>query len=277
LTPNWRKLGHFFNTTPQPLERLAEMPFFLNRILFSLSFGVIFTFFIFSFFFSAFAQATQIIAYSDQEMVEHSALIVWARVVEQRALRVGKRGYIATESSLRVRRIFKGQLQGDLIFVRTLGGNLGGQEAHVEGAAKLRLGEEVLIYLESPKEGVSPSKSAHFYYVTGMGYGVWRLRWSSTKQEMIAHQQDDLPPRLARLPQGGWHPLPPAPPLTLPLPQIAKQIQLHLATLAKKKPSTKQRLQRTTKGQRAKSSPPSTPQTPRHLQRENPTMQEVQR
>ena len=230
-----------------------------------------------SFFFSKRAQATQIIAYSDQEMVERSALIVWARVVEQRALRVGKRGYIATESSLRIRRLFKGRLQGDLVLVRTLGGTLGGQEAHVEGATKLRLGDEVLLYLESPKGEVSPSKSAHFYYVTGMAYGAWRLRWSSTKQQMIAHQQDDLPPRLARLPQGGWHPLPPAPPLTLPLPQLAQQIQHHLAALAKQKASAKQRLQRTPIGRRAKPSPPSIPQAPRPQKKEQPTEEEAQR
>ena|GEM_PF-7078013 len=152
-------------------------------------------------------EATQVIAYSEREQVERSALIVWGRVQSQITRKIGPRQYIATDSTLTIRRIFKGKILTNTLMVRCLGGRIGTQTAHVAGAGQLAVGEEVLVFLEAARPLPWQLHPTH-YYLTGMAYGLWKMRWSPMHRQYQLFQQHDLPTRLARNAQGRWVPLP---------------------------------------------------------------------
>ncbi len=153
------------------------------------------------------ANATQVIAYSEREMVERSALIVWGRVLSQITHKIGPRQYIVTDSTLAIRRIFKGDLLTTTLTVRCLGGRIGTQTAYVAGTGQLTVGEDVLLYLEAARPLPWRSHPTH-YYLTGMAYGLWKMQWSPSHRQYQLSQQHDLPTRLARNARGQWAPLP---------------------------------------------------------------------
>lgn len=157
--------------------------------------------------FPSLVHATQVVAYSDQEMVTRSTLVFWGRVTAQKVHKVGPQQRIVTDHTIQIRRTFKGSTLARFITIRCLGGKLQGQEAHVYGAGQLQIGEEAILYVEAARPLPWQPHPAH-YYLTGMGYGLWKLRWSPKHRQYQGFRQADLPTRLARDPQGRWRPLP---------------------------------------------------------------------
>lgn len=182
-------------------------------------------------------EATQVIAYSEREQVERSALIVWGRVQSQIARKIGPRQYIVTDSTLSIRRIFKGEILTSTLTVRCLGGRIGAQTAHVAGAGQIAVGEEVLVYLEAARPLPWQPQPTH-YYLTGMAYGLWKMRWSPIHRQYQLFQQHDLPTRLARNAQGQWTPLPHLHTQPRLLSDLVEALQRHLTPAQPMPPKT---------------------------------------
>lgn len=96
---------------------------------------------------SAFAQATQIIYRSPQQMGEESAIVVSGRVTGVRSYWNDTRTKIFTETQVTVDQSYKGGAGGTVSVVQ-LGGVVGHVQMKVEGALAWSPGEEVLLFLE---------------------------------------------------------------------------------------------------------------------------------
>jgi hypothetical protein len=96
---------------------------------------------------TAFAQATQIIYRSPQQMGEESALVVSGQVTGVRSYWNDTRTKIFTETRVAVDRSYKGGAGGTVSVVQ-LGGVVGNVQMKVEGALAWSPGEEVLLFLE---------------------------------------------------------------------------------------------------------------------------------
>lgn len=96
---------------------------------------------------TTFAQATQIIYRSPQQMGEESALVVSGRVTGVRSYWNDTNTKIFTETQVAVDQSFKGGA-GGIVHVVQLGGIVGHVQIKVEGALAWSPGEEVLLFLE---------------------------------------------------------------------------------------------------------------------------------
>jgi hypothetical protein len=115
---------------------------------------------------TTFAQATQIIYRSPQQMGEESALVVSGRVTGVRSYWNDTNTKIFTETSVAVDRSFKGGAGGTVSVVQ-LGGIVGHVQMKVEGALAWNPGEEVLLFLE-PFNGDR-------YMVYGLSQGKYEI------------------------------------------------------------------------------------------------------
>jgi hypothetical protein len=96
---------------------------------------------------TTFAQATQIIYRSPQQMGEESALVVQGRVTTVRSYWNDSHTKIFTETQVAVDESYKGGAGGTVSVVQ-LGGIVGHVQMKVEGALAWNPGEEVLLFLE---------------------------------------------------------------------------------------------------------------------------------
>jgi hypothetical protein len=96
---------------------------------------------------TSFAQATQIIYRSPQQMGEESALVVQGKVTGVRSYWNDSHTKILTETLVEVDRSYKGGA-GATVSVVQLGGTVGHVQMKVEGALAWEKGEDVLLFLE---------------------------------------------------------------------------------------------------------------------------------
>ncbi len=96
---------------------------------------------------TTFAQATQIIYRSPQQMGEGSALVVSGRVTGVRSYWNDTNTKIFTETQVVIDQSYKGGA-GGVVSVVQLGGIVGHVQMKVEGALAWNPGEEVLLFLE---------------------------------------------------------------------------------------------------------------------------------
>ncbi len=116
------------------------------------------------------AQATTVVSLSLEELVKRSDLVVRATVQGQRAFVEGPRDWIYTVSDLNVHESLKGDTKaGVTLQVRQVGGTVGDIEMQLEGNANLRVGEEVLIFLD--RDEVRPG----YHYVVGLAQGKYGI------------------------------------------------------------------------------------------------------
>jgi len=115
---------------------------------------------------TTFAQATQIIYRSPQQMGDESALVVSGRVTSVRSYWNDTNTKIFTETRVAIDRSFKGDA-GATVSVVQLGGIVGHVQMKVEGALAWNPGEEVLLFLE-PFRG-------NRYMVYGLSQGRYEI------------------------------------------------------------------------------------------------------
>jgi len=115
---------------------------------------------------TAFAQATQIIYRSPQQMGEESALVVQGKVTGVRSYWNDSHTKIFTETQVAVDRSYKGGAGAEVSVVQ-LGGIVGHVQMKVEGALAWRTGEDVLLFLEP--------FSDERYMVYGLSQGKYQI------------------------------------------------------------------------------------------------------
>jgi hypothetical protein len=115
---------------------------------------------------TAFAQATQIIYRSPQQMGEESALVVSGRVTGVRSYWNDTNTKIFTETSVAIDQSYKGSAGGTVNVVQ-LGGIVGHVQMKVEGALAWSPGDEVLLFLEP--------MSGDRYMVYGLSQGRYEI------------------------------------------------------------------------------------------------------
>ncbi len=114
------------------------------------------------------ATATTVRAYSTQELVEAADVVAHGRVIAAEGLE-GAPGRIVTDVRIAVDAYVVGRGPGE-ITVRLEGGELGNIVRHVPGEARLRVGEETLLFL-TPLQRVEPAR----FQAVGLSQGVFRV------------------------------------------------------------------------------------------------------
>ncbi|HJQ39756.1 MAG TPA: PKD domain-containing protein [Thermoanaerobaculia bacterium] len=99
---------------------------------------------------AAAASATTIVMPTDEQLIAKSPVIVTGTILSTNA--VERDGAIYTEASVTVESAIKGQV-AQTITVRELGGETNGRFSKVFGAAELKSGERVMLFLESSPKG----------------------------------------------------------------------------------------------------------------------------
>jgi hypothetical protein len=115
---------------------------------------------------TTFAQATQIIYRSPQQMGEESALVVLGRVTGIQSFWNDTNTKIFTETRVAIDQSYKGGAGGTVSVIQ-LGGVVGHVQMKVEGAIAWSPGEEVLLFLE-PLSGDK-------YMVYGLSQGKYEI------------------------------------------------------------------------------------------------------
>lgn len=98
--------------------------------------------------FSLPALATTVRKLSFEQLVLESELIVHGKVVGSHSYMMPSRGWILTDTLIRVLDAVKGQ-PGQLITVTELGGVVGDKGMIVPGTARFRVGEEAVVFLKN--------------------------------------------------------------------------------------------------------------------------------
>ncbi len=108
------------------------------------------------------ASATRVVAMDLPTLVSESDVVVRGRVLSQRAVWDGRRQRVYTDSTVLVDEIVRGQKVGTSVVVRQLGGRLGDLTQVVEGAGRLEVGQDVVLFL---------TVRGPLAYVVGMSQG----------------------------------------------------------------------------------------------------------
>lgn len=114
------------------------------------------------------ARATVVRDASIEELAVGSPVVVRATVVAQQSRWDDAGRRIETFTELLTTEVLKGEV-GAAILVRQPGGVVGDIGAHVAGAARFELGEEVVLFLETPPD------DATVFIVRGLASGKVRL------------------------------------------------------------------------------------------------------
>lgn len=186
-------------------------------------------------------QASVVYRATAQEMVQQAQKIFYGRVVGRSTFQERQTRHLYTRVRLLVFEGVKNSREGEEIPVQVLGGKKGQQETRVPGAATMRLGQEVLLFV-SRKAASAP------WMVVGLSYG-----------RFLVVREPATGERLLRPSMGGLNlhgPTLPSAKLWTPRLRLRDALH-HLRTLL----------------QNRSPSPPLTPQLPRHLRRTSPLRQ----
>lgn len=112
--------------------------------------------------FSSAASATTIRGFTTRGLVTEAAVVVRGTVLAQKGLYSADKSRIYTESTVRVTDAVLGKPLGELITIRQLGGAVGDVSMHVSGVARIKAGEDVVLFLRT--DGAR-------YYLVGMAQG----------------------------------------------------------------------------------------------------------
>ncbi|HEX8369511.1 MAG TPA: DUF4214 domain-containing protein [Pyrinomonadaceae bacterium] len=90
---------------------------------------------------------------SDDQLILTSRLVLTGNVQAVQAEWDKKRQNIYTYVSVRVSEVLKGQIRNDIIVVKQAGGIVGDDEIMIDGAPKYKVGQEVLLFLNTLPDG----------------------------------------------------------------------------------------------------------------------------
>ena len=111
--------------------------------------------------------ASSVLGLSIEDQARLSQLVVTGEVIKQRGV-VDPEGGIETEVTLVVTEVFKGDAhRGDKIAFHTRGGEVDGVVSDAVGEAKLKLGQEALVFIENVDGRL---------YNLGLSTGVWKVQ-----------------------------------------------------------------------------------------------------
>ena len=99
---------------------------------------------------------------TDEEMLRHSPVIVYGRVIGTAPARLDDRP--ATDAEVRVEKVLKGRLPGSVVTVRQPGGIDGGMVIQMMGLPMLSDGDRVLLFLEEHED---------VHRTVGLGLGIF--------------------------------------------------------------------------------------------------------
>ena len=117
--------------------------------------------------FTAHASASSVLGLSIEDQARLSELVVAGEVVAQRGVMHAENG-LETEVTLRVTDVFKGDVRrGDTVVFHTRSGELDGVVSDAVGEARLRVGQEALVFIEN----IDGRR-----YNLGLSMGVWRVQ-----------------------------------------------------------------------------------------------------
>ena len=127
--------------------------------------------------FGAPAKATTVVMLTDTELVVHSRLIVSGRVVSVTSAWDDSASMAWTYVEIITDRLLKGEIADGKIVLKQLGGAVGESGMHVFGQPEFRVGERVLLYLNTGTDG--SLHSAHAFM------GKFTIRRDPTGQEFV--------------------------------------------------------------------------------------------
>lgn len=151
------------------------------------------------------AYASVVLRLSERDLVRRSLLVVLGRVHSSQSLRSHSTGHIVTDFVIRVQRFIKGKTVTPWVMVRCMGGTIGTVHAHVSGESRLRVGQQILLHLTTPKPNKEQKKKGmHYFYITNMAYGALHVLHNPHTQRLEVYRQDDLPSRIHKMNQRVW-------------------------------------------------------------------------
>jgi len=117
--------------------------------------------------FTAPAWASSVLGLSIEDQTRLSKLVVTGEVVAQRGVIHADSG-VETAVNLRVTEVFKGDVRpGDVVVFHTRSGEVDGVISGAVGEARLRVGQEVLVFIEDIDGRL---------YNLGLSMGVWKVQ-----------------------------------------------------------------------------------------------------
>lgn len=107
------------------------------------------------------AEATVVGPLPDAMLTAHARVIVIGRVVGISSHWDAGQGQILTDIRISLDEVLKGPAPGPELTIRQLGGRVGDLESQVEGSPAFGLGERVLLFLSTRRDGTGrPSRTA---------------------------------------------------------------------------------------------------------------------
>jgi len=128
------------------------------------------------------AQASVVIAVSENELIERADTIVFGAVVRT-STKVAPGGRVTTVAELQVFRGLRGAKLGEIITVEFPGGRVGGLVSYAAGAPVLRPGDSVFAFMKTTRGIRRP---------LGLAYGVLKARSDGLGSYRLFRDTSDL-------------------------------------------------------------------------------------
>ncbi|MHB0972093.1 MAG: matrixin family metalloprotease [Thermoanaerobaculia bacterium] len=142
------------------------------------------------------ASATTIVLPTDDQLILKSPVIAVGTVVQSAPVDI--EGRIFTETRLAVERVVKGQVDGDILTIREVGGEIGDRLSVVFGSADYKAGERVLVFLWPTGRGdyqtrdLFVGKFSEEY--TMEGTRVWFRKDTRANTQLLDAEFNPIPP-----------------------------------------------------------------------------------
>src|SRR5690349_20438250 len=105
------------------------------------------------FFISSRAQATTVVMLSDEDLIVSSRAIVRGKVTAVESLFDDSHTRVYSYITVEIKSLLKGKIDSRRIVIRQLGGRIDDFSQIIYGAPEFKLGEQVLLYLNTADDG----------------------------------------------------------------------------------------------------------------------------
>jgi hypothetical protein len=129
------------------------------------------------------ALASSVLGLSIEDQARLSQLVVTGEVIQQRGV-LDPVGGVETEVTLVVTEAFKGDVRrGDKVVFHTRGGTVDGVVSEAVGEAKLKTGQEALVFIENVDGRL---------YNIGLSMGVWKVQGERGRAQVTRAVEEGL-------------------------------------------------------------------------------------